>query len=117
MSLGVFVLAIAIISLLTASHNQQLAKNRIAEVRITPTGFQPSTLVVKLGTKVTWTNADNSLHQVASNPYPTGKDLPSLKSEILNNTQTYTYVANTAGSFGYHDQLKPTINGNIVIQK
>lgn len=119
MAFGTLLLLIGAVTFLTSSReDHKAAKNvPVAEVRITRQGFEPSTLVVKRGTKITWSNADSGLHQVASNQYPTDKDLPGLKSEILNNAQTYTYVANTTGSFGYHDQMKPTINGTLVIQK
>lgn len=112
----VFVGLVSVVSVLITTHRQQ-AKVQVAEVRITKSGFKPSTLVVQEGTKIIWTNSDNARHQVVANPYPSGDDLPGLRSEILNNTQTYTYLTDKAGSFGYHDQLKPTVNGTIVIQK
>lgn len=120
LSLIVFVGLIIAVSAIT--HNNSNKKHqaqsvaRTAEVRITAKGFVPATLVVKPGTKITWTNTDSKLHQVVSNPFPSGKDLPGLKSEILNNFQTYTYDATTTGSFGYHDQIKPTINGTIIVK-
>lgn len=89
----------------------------VAEVRITKNGFVPATLSVKSGTKVVWTNIDSSLHQVAANPYPKATGLPSLRSEILNNAQSYTYVTSSTGNYGYHDQLNPTINGTLVVQR
>jgi plastocyanin len=89
----------------------------IAEIRITDSGFVPATLSVKPGTKIIWTNTGQAMHQVVSNPYPKGSGLSSLKSGILNDAQTYSYVANAIGSFGYHDQLNPTINGTLVVEK
>lgn len=89
----------------------------VAVIRITKSGFEPATLSVKQGTKIIWTNADDNLHQIASNPYPDGPAPSGLKSEILNNAQTYEYTASNVGSFGYHDRLKPTINGTVVVQK
>ena len=110
--------AVALVTSLVTVHvvnNNQNA--RIAVVRITKTGFEPATLSVKRGTKVVWTNADSGLHQVASNPYPRDNGLPGLKSQILNNNQTYEYTANKAGAFGYHDDRQPTLNGTLVVQK
>ena len=88
-----------------------------ASVLITPAGFVPASLTIMQGTKVTWTNQDDKLHQVAANPHPAGTDLPGLRSEILNRTQTYTYTANKTGSFGYHDQLNPSVNGTIDVKE
>src|SRR5215218_8833168 len=59
----------------------------IAIIHITKSGFEPATLSVKQGTKVIWTNSEDTLHQIAANPYPKGTSLPGLKSEILNNAQ------------------------------
>jgi plastocyanin len=87
-----------------------------AEVTISKTGFVPSTLKVKAGTKITWTSQDSGLHQIEANPYPTGKSLPKLKSEILNSGQTYVFTATQKGTFGYHDRINPTLNGTIEVE-
>ena len=111
----IFVVLVVGIYSLTATRSSRQA--RVATVRITASGFQPATLAVKEGTKIVWTNDDSVLHQLASDPFPKDTGLPGLKSAILNNDQTYTYVASTTGTFGYHDQLKPTINGTLVVKK
>jgi plastocyanin len=116
-ALAAFVFVVLVVGIfeLTANHNSKTP--RIATVRVTAAGFQPATLTVKQGTKVVWTNDDTTLHQVASNPFPSDTDLAGLKSAILNNDQSYTYVATTKGTFGYHDQLHPTTNGTLIVQK
>jgi plastocyanin len=116
----VFVAAVVAVTLLAnrdSNDQKSPATVKVAVVRITQQGFQPATVTVEQGTKVTWINDDANLHQVAANPYPKSTDLPRLKSEILNNAQTYVYTADTVGTFGYHDQLNPTINGTLVVQK
>ena len=117
LALVIFVVLVVGVSKIVSNNNKPTKAAPVAVVRITQSGFVPSTLSVKKGTHVVWTNSDMALHQVASNPFPKDNGLPALKSEILNNTQTYTYVANTAGSFGYHDQMQPTTNGTLVIRK
>jgi plastocyanin len=115
-ALAAFVFVVLVVGIfeLTATHNPKAT--RIATVRITAAGFQPATLTVKQGTKVVWANDDSALHQVASNPFPSDTGLAGLKSAILNNDQSYTYVATAKGTFGYHDQLRPTINGTLVVK-
>jgi plastocyanin len=113
---GLFVIAVGLVTILTL-HTVKKHQTDVAVVRITDKGFEPATLTVRKGTKITWSNSGESLHQVAANPFPKGTDLSSLRSEILNNDQDYTYTANTAGSFGYHDQLNPTINGTLIVKK
>src|SRR6185437_12050418 len=100
-----------------AWHSVQNHHKNIAVVNITNKGFEPATVVVHQGTTITWSNSDVSLHQVASNPFPKDDSLPSLKSEILNNNQTYQFTADKTGSFSYHDELRPTLNGTIVVEK
>lgn len=87
-----------------------------APISITASGFDPATVTVRKGTIITWTNEDTNIHQIYANPYPSGNSLPGLKSEILNNKQRYTYTADRVGSFGYHDQLNPAINGTLHVK-
>jgi plastocyanin len=96
--------------------NRVTPSQRVAVVRIIDGGFQPATLSVQKGTKVVWTNEDEGLHQVASNPYPGGADLSGLKSAILNDQQSYSFIASTAGTFGYHDQMDPTVNATLIVR-
>lgn len=92
------------------------ATKRVASVDFKNNAFQPATLVVKQGTTVTWTNEDDDiLHQVAANPYPSHSDLPDLLSGKLDEEETYSYTFNKTGTFKYHDDLNPTINGTIIV--
>jgi plastocyanin len=112
-----FVAAIALVTIFTTSDTHKTKPARVAVVHITQNGFEPATITVTPGTKVIWTSTDDSLHQVASNPYPKDDGLPGLKSEILNNSQSYEYTANKTGTFGYHDNQQPVLNGTLVVQK
>lgn len=120
---AVAIIALLLISTLIALVTKEdvkyppVTQQPVAQIQITKNGFVPGTLVVKKGTKVVWTNTDGKMHQVQANPHPNGESLPSLKSEILNNTQTYEYTADTVGSFGYHDHLNPTTNGTLEVQE
>ena len=85
-------------------------------VTITPEGFVPADLIVKPGTHVQWVNQDEVEHQVASNPYPEHTDLPDLFSpEPLLGGESYTYTFGSAGTYQYHDNLNPYINGTIQV--
>lgn len=96
---------------------QQLAKQQ-AEVSITSGGFVPATLAITKGTTVTWKNADNARHQIASEPYPSRSNLEGLFSvEPLNTGDTYSYTFNEAGTFNYLDQLNPYKVKGVVIVK
>lgn len=117
-SLVIFIVAVVGVTLLANHHEKSSqSKSETATVTISDHGFQPATLTVREGTKITWTNSGVQLHQVASNPFPADNGLSGLNSEILNNAQTYSFVASKTGTYGYHDQLKPTMNGTIIVEK
>jgi plastocyanin len=86
-----------------------------ARVTVMATGFQPSELAVKTGTKVVWTNEDTKGHSVGANPYPSHDSLRALVSPILSQDQTYTYTFDKAGTYYYHDDQNPTLNAKIVV--
>jgi plastocyanin len=114
MFLAIVVLICIYLFVFVFSKKQSEAK--VAEIHITASGFQPSSINITPGTKIIWTNNDKAIHQVASNPYPGDNDLPGMKSEILNNGQTFEYTFTKEGSFSYHDDLNPTTNANVEVR-
>lgn len=65
--------------------------------------FQPDTLNVKVGTKVTWINRDSTFHTVTS----VGSG--PLQSGNIQAGQTYTYTFSEAGTYDYY--CEPHSNG------
>lgn len=101
----------------TSQQTGSQEEQQVIQVDITKDGFNPATVLAKKGSKIIWTNKDQSMHQLQANPHPTGESLPGLKSEILDSTQTYEYTADTPGTFEYHDHINPTTNGKIEVQE
>jgi plastocyanin len=95
------------------------AAQRTAIVSISASGFSPATVTVKPGTKVTWVNTDsakNASHRVKADPYPSGDSLPGLDSQVdMADGATYSYLFSTSGTFKYHDQVNPLLNGEVVV--
>ena len=92
------------------------AQQQAGEVAMTASGFVPATITVKTGDTVTWTNNDNALHQIASDPYPTEDGLVSFKAENPTAaTKTYSFTFTKTGAFAYHDHLNPLKLKGIVI--
>lgn len=89
----------------------------VAKVLITEDGFQPASLSVKAGTVVIWDNQDTKPHRVAANPYGSHTTLPSLdsKSNIATNG-SYRYKFTQKGTFNYHDELNPQVNGTVIVK-
>jgi plastocyanin len=126
------------------SQNKSVNAAKEARVSVTRNGFVPEVITVVKGTKVIWVNNDDDeYHVIASNPYPTDDKLPQLHSVDLNVSEeyvgseseghddhkghvksadeesekvsAYSYTFNSSGTFGYHDDLHPTLNGTIIV--
>jgi plastocyanin len=67
-------------------------------ISITGFAYSPSSLSVPVGSTVIWTNNDGVPHTVTST---SGAPPSPLNSPTLNNGQTYTYMANTPGTYPY----------------
>jgi plastocyanin len=79
------------------------------EVAITGFSFGPATLKVTAGQKVTWTNADDTPHQIAL----TGPD--GKRSELMLKGQSATLQFDAAGNIAYTCGLHPTMKGVIEV--
>lgn len=67
-------------------------------------GFVPTSLTVKKGTTVTWTNEDSALHSVVGSGW---------QSQELKYHESFQKQFNTVGSFDYHCGLHPVMQGTI----
>jgi plastocyanin len=79
------------------------------EVAIAGFAFGPTTLKVNAGDKVTWTNADDTPHQIAL----TGPD--GKRSELMLKGQSATLQFDAAGNIAYTCGLHPTMKGTIEV--
>ena len=71
--------------------------------------FFPSSLTIKVGDTVVWTNAA-SIHTVISD---SGSE---ISSESLNEGETYSHTFNTAGIFAYHCSIHPSMKATIIVE-
>lgn len=69
--------------------------------------FNPATLTVKQGTKVTWTNQDSVTHKIKSDTFNSGD---------LNQGDKFEFTFNTKGSFDYSCSIHPSMAGKIVVE-
>ncbi len=79
-------------------------------------GFVPTTLTVKRGTEVTWTNSDITDHQVRWTGGRTSQGNMMTQmggSELLAPGATYSQRFDTVGSFDYNDPANTTMQGTI----
>ena len=86
---------------------QQSPTNSENTVTIQNFAFNPVTLTVKQGTKVTWTNEDSAPHKIKSDTFNSGD---------LNQGDTFEFTFNTKGSFDYSCSIHPSMTGKIVVE-
>jgi plastocyanin len=77
-----------------------------ASVIIKARAFDPSTISIKAGTTVTWTNEDSILHHVVHLPEVTQAKL--FDSGPLSRGESYSYTFTEKGTYNYGD---PQIGG------
>lgn len=88
-----------------------------AEVSITTNGFVPASIVVKSGTTVKFTNTDGQPHRIVSDPHPAHDILAAFDSEEpLNPNDSFSFTFEQVGTFGYHDETKPSVTGSITVE-
>ncbi len=109
-----------------AFHKSPSSPSQITSPSTSPTGsnaitfdgsqFSPATLTVKSGSKVTITNTSSNELQMDSNPHPVHTDDTDLNVGSVLAGLSKTFTVTKTGSFGYHDHLDPSIQGQITIE-
>lgn len=78
-------------------------------VNIANFAFNPSTLTIKKGTRVTWTNNDTAPHTVTSD---SGN---LLNSATLALGQSFSITFTSVGTTNYHCAIHPMMKGVVVV--
>ena len=101
-------------------------------VEMNSNGFNPQTVTINKGDKVTWVNLDTNPHWPASAFHPTHTAYPgsgiqkcgtSEQSNIfdackgLGPEETYSFTFNEVGEWNYHDHLNPSLFGKVIVQE
>jgi plastocyanin len=87
---------------------QVAARSGATEVAISNFAFGPGTLKVTAGQKVTWTNADDTPHQITLVGAP-------ARSELMLKGQSASLQFDAAGNIAYICGLHPTMKGTIEV--
>jgi len=77
--------------------------------------FIPNPVTVELGTIVTWSNTDTAAHTASSG---TATDGPSgvWDSSLIMAGGSYSYTADTAGTFDYFCMVHPWMSGTLIVE-
>jgi plastocyanin len=79
-----------------------------AEVKIAGFAFDPSSVTVKTGATVTWTNQDSAKHTVVA-------DDNSFTSGDLNQGDSFSFTFSQSGTFSYHCGVHTNMKGTIIV--
>jgi len=83
---------------------------KVVHVSISNFSFQPAKLEVSPGTRIVWTNKDNTAHTVTS-------DKGIWASGALNPGTPFVRVFGKGSTFPYHCSIHPFMHGTIVVKK
>ncbi len=90
----------------SSNNSSNLAPN---EVAIQNMAYNPTTLTVKAGTTVKWTNLDQTTHDATS-------ETGVFESGNLTNGQSYSYTFNQTGTYPYYCVSHPFMKATIVVE-
>ena len=91
--------------------NDDSTSSKQNRIEIKDFAFNPQTLTVKSGEKVTWINRDEEPHTIVS------VEKQFKKSTALDTEQEFTITAGAPGTYTYFCSVHPKMTGTIVVEK
>jgi plastocyanin len=91
--------------------NSDSTSNKQNRIEIKDFAFNPQTITVKAGEKVTWINRDEEPHTVVS------VEKQFKKSTALDTDQEFTVTAGSPGTYTYFCSVHPKMTGTIIVEK
>ncbi|HEY1369656.1 MAG TPA: cupredoxin domain-containing protein [Gaiellaceae bacterium] len=98
----------AAIAFVLAAVGATSAPAQTTAVSITKSGFRPASITLAAGDTITWTNNDNTNHQVVA-------DNGGFSSAVLAPGSSYSHTFDSAGSSAFHDGLHPGLKGSVAV--
>lgn len=92
--------------------NQANPQSSPNTVTVQDFAFKPSSITVKKGTTITWTNQDDAHHTVTADA---GSPEGGPSSQLLAKGQTYSLTFNTVGTYKYHCEPHPYMHGTVIV--
>jgi plastocyanin len=85
----------------------------VVDVKIQNFAFSPSTITVKAGTTVRWTNMDSATHTVTSGANRTADN---MFDHSMPQGETFEYKFATAGTYDYFCKPHSNMNAKVIVQ-
>jgi plastocyanin len=105
MKTKIIIIGLCVVFMISCKNDVVMAPN---EVVLSGLSYNPASLTVSLGTKVTWINNESVTHTVTS-------DSSLFDSGDMIKGNSFTYTFNKAGTFGYHCKFHPNMTGKIIV--
>jgi plastocyanin len=101
----------------TTPTSQPVANKPVdSNIEVTANGFSPDTVTIARGTRVVWMNKSGTTVTVNSADHPTHQVYKPLNLGEFANGSSVQLIFDTAGTYKYHNHLKPSQTGTIVVQ-
>jgi plastocyanin len=104
-------LNLSIFALAGQMKDMDSTSNKQNRIEIKDFAFNPQTITLKAGEKVTWINRDEEPHTVVS------VEKQFKKSTALDTDQEFTITAGAPGTYTYFCSVHPKMTGTIVVEK
>jgi len=108
---GIAFLNLSLFALAGEMQNADETTTKQNRIEIKDFAFNPQTITVKSGEKVTWINRDEEPHTIVS----VGKQFK--KSTALDTDQEFTIAAGAPGTYSYFCSVHPKMTGIIIVEK
>lgn len=79
------------------------------EVKIDNFTFAPTSLTVRVGTQITWTNRDDIPHTVV-------EDGKLFKSKVLDTDERFSFTPAKPGTYKYYCSIHPKMTAKVVVE-
>jgi len=114
--LAVFLFGLVFLNVLLFSHAGEMTDGGKSDtgqnkIEIKDFAFNPQTITVKSGEKITWINRDEEPHTVVS------VEKQFKKSSALDTDQEFTVIAGAPGTYTYYCSVHPKMTGTIVVKQ
>jgi plastocyanin len=108
---GISLLNLSLFALGGEMKNADSTSAKENKIEIKDFAFNPQTITVKSGEKITWINRDEEPHTVVS------VEKQFKKSSALDTDQEFTITAGAPGTYTYFCSVHPKMTGTIVVAK
>jgi plastocyanin len=108
---GIAFLNLSLFAIAGEMKNDDNTSSKQNRIEIKDFAFNPQTITVKSGEKVTWINRDEEPHTIVS----VGKQFK--KSTALDTDQEFTITVGAPGTYDYFCSVHPKMTGTIVVEK